>query len=48
MKENNRKLETKDRGPVWRTKIGIYSGIFEDRIFVFRESKKWKMDIILN
>jgi len=48
MKDNNRKLETKERGPVWRAKIGIHSEIFEDRIYVFKESKKWKTDIILN
>lgn len=48
MKENNGKLTTKERGPVWRTKIGIHSEIFEDRIYVFKVSKKWKMDIILN
>lgn len=48
MKDNNRKLETKERGPVWRTKIGIHSEIFEDRITVFKESKNWKVDIILN
>ncbi|HPF50918.1 MAG TPA: hypothetical protein PK335_05055 [Draconibacterium sp.] len=48
MKDNNRKLETKERAPVWRVKIGIHSEIFEDRIYVFKESKKWKTDIILN
>jgi len=48
MKDNNRKLETKERAPVWRVKIGIHSEISEDRIYVFRELKRWKMDIILN
>ena len=48
MKENNRKLETKECGPVWRAKIEIRSGISEDRIHVFREVKKWKVNIILN
>ena len=48
MKENNRKLETKERGPVWKARIGIRSEIAEDRIHVFREVKKWKVNIILN
>jgi len=48
MKENNDKLEMKERGPVWKPKIGIHSGISENTIMVFRKSKKWKMNIILN
>lgn len=48
MEDNNRKLETKERGPVWRAKIGIRSEFSENRIHVFKEAKKWKMNIILN
>ncbi|WP_340113541.1 hypothetical protein [Maribellus mangrovi] len=48
MKENNDKLEMKERGPVWKARIGIRSGISENTIHVFRKSKKWKMNIILN
>jgi len=48
MNENNEKLEMKERGPIWSPKIGIHSGISENTIQVFRKSKKWKMNIVLN
>ncbi len=48
MSENNEKLDMKERGPVWKPKVGIRSGISENTLRVFRTSKKWKMSIILN
>lgn len=48
MKTNNRKPETKERGPVWEAKIGLRSAISEKKFTVFRKSKNWEMHIYLN
>lgn len=48
MKENSEKLEMKARGPVWKARIGIESGISEKTIQFFRKAKKWKLNVILN
>lgn len=50
MKDNfsNRKLGLKERGPVWKVKIGIHSGISNNSIQFFEKAKKWKMKVILN
>jgi len=48
MKTNNRKLETRERGPVWKAKIGLHSGISDKTFIVFRKSKKWETYIYLN
>jgi len=45
---NKGKLGLKDRGPVWKIKIGIHSGVSENSIQVFEKAKKWKMKVILN
>jgi hypothetical protein len=45
---NNGKLGLKEDGPVWTVKIGIHSGVTENKIEVFEKAKKWKMKVILN
>ncbi|MCY1720510.1 hypothetical protein OU798_09170 [Prolixibacteraceae bacterium Z1-6] len=45
---NKGKLGLKDQGPVWKVKIGIHSGVTENKIEVFDKTKKWKMKVILN
>ena len=48
MKENKGKTDLKERGPVWRIKIGIHSSISGNRIKAFEKAKKLKMKVILN
>lgn len=45
---NKGKLGLKDRGPVWKVKIGIQSSISENSIKTFEKRKKWKFNVILN
>ena len=47
-KVNGNEFKLKERGPVWKTKIGLSSQILENTIMVFEKSKKWKIKIILN
>uniref|UniRef100_UPI0032171E31 hypothetical protein n=1 Tax=uncultured Draconibacterium sp. TaxID=1573823 RepID=UPI0032171E31 len=45
---NKGKLGLKERGPIWKVKIGIRSGVAENKIEVFEKARKWKVKVILN
>ena len=45
---NKNGLRTKEEGPVWKLKIGIHSQLSDNTIKVFKQTKKWKMKVILN
>lgn len=45
---NKGKLGLKERGSVWSIKIGIHTGITENKVQVFEKTKKWKIKVILN
>lgn len=45
---NNENLKLKNRGPVWKTKIGIHSLISGNTIRVLGKPKKWKIKEIMN
>ena len=44
----NGKLELKERGPIWKVKIGIRSEVTENTIQFFERTKKLKLKVILN
>jgi hypothetical protein len=46
--DNKGKVNLKDRGPVWKVKIGIHSSVSEKSIEAFKKAKKLKMKVILN
>ena len=49
MKQNYKgKLGLKERGPVWKVKIGIHSEVSGNSIRAFEKAKKLKMKVILN
>lgn len=49
MKQNYKgKTRLKERGPVWKVRIGIRSSVSESKIQVFEKAKKLKMKVILN
>lgn len=41
-------IRLKDKGAVWKTKVGIISQVTENSIQFFEKAKKWKIKIILN
>jgi hypothetical protein len=45
---NNENSGLKERGPVWKVKIGIRSGVSEKAIEHYKKSKKLKLKVILN
>jgi hypothetical protein len=45
---NNGRLGLKERGPVWKIKISIHSGVSDNSIQFFEKDKKLKLKIILN
>ena len=45
---NKGKLDLMERGPVWKVKIGIHSGVSENAIQQFEKAKKLKLKVILN
>lgn len=45
---NKGKLGLKDQGPVWKVKIGIRSGVTENKIEIFETARRWKVKVILN
>lgn len=49
MKQKNKgKTDIKERGPVWKVKIGIHSEVSGNSIRAFEKAKKLKMKVILN
>lgn len=45
---NNEKSGIKEKGPVWKVKIGIRSGVSDSAIEHYKKSKKLKLKVILN
>ena len=45
---NDNRLKLKSRGPVWKAKIAIETGLDGTKINTFEKDKKWKFKIILN
>lgn len=45
---NNEKSGLKERGPVWKVKIGIRTAVSDSTIAYFEKSKKLKLKVILN
>ena len=49
MKQKNKgKADLKERGAIWKLKIGIHSSVSENSIQIFKKAKKLKMKVILN
>jgi hypothetical protein len=48
MKQNKGKTDLKERGPVWKIKIGIHSSVSGNKIQAFERAKKMKLKVILN
>ena len=46
--DNKGKLDLKERGPVWKVKIGILSGVSNNSIQHYKKAKKLKLKVILN
>ena len=45
---NNEKSGLKEKGPVWKVKIAIRSGVSDKTIEHYKKSKKLKLKVILN
>jgi hypothetical protein len=47
-KVNQNEFITKERGPIWSVRVGVYSYLLEGSLIRKLEIKRWKIKEILN
>ena len=47
-KGNENEFVTKERGPIWSVRVGVYSNLLEGSLIRKTQIKRWKIKEILN